>query len=283
VHELTLEGTNFEVLEEILVKAYTAGWRVCEIPFTYYPRERGSSHARIVQFGIALLRAFFRLRTLRHSVESADHDERAFYSPFPARRWWERARHERICAWTRGAGKTLDVGCGSRVILQSINDVVGVDTLHNTLRYMRRYDVPLVRGAPLALPVRDETFDCVVCAGVLDRVPSAEALLAELRRVLRPGGLLVLGTDDRATLGWQTVAWLHRVMAGTSPRSTGAAHTRDGLLALCRQWGFTMQDSAYVFGIELLIALRKGRRDADRLEPHRPADAAKQTAFAGAR
>jgi len=34
-----------------------AGWHVVEIPFTYYPRDRGSSHARIFRFGLALLSA----------------------------------------------------------------------------------------------------------------------------------------------------------------------------------------------------------------------------------
>lgn len=58
-------GRNFEVIEEVLVKAYAAGWRVLEIPFTYHPRHRGTSHARIVPFGRDLLRAFVRLRRLR--------------------------------------------------------------------------------------------------------------------------------------------------------------------------------------------------------------------------
>jgi dolichol-phosphate mannosyltransferase len=53
VQGLDLEGTNFEVLEEILVKIHAEGWRITEIPFTYYPRERGTSHARIVAFGMA--------------------------------------------------------------------------------------------------------------------------------------------------------------------------------------------------------------------------------------
>ena len=43
VQGLVLEGTNFEVLEEILVKIHAEGWRIIEIPFTYYPRERGTS------------------------------------------------------------------------------------------------------------------------------------------------------------------------------------------------------------------------------------------------
>ena len=156
-----------------------------------------------------LLRAFMRLWKLRNSIESADYDERAFYSPIPLQRWWQRRRHEIICAWARGAGKTLDVGCGSSVILQSINDVVGMDILHNKLRYMRRYDVPLVRGSIFGLPVRDATFDCVVCSQVIEHIPYDDGIFAEFRRVLRPGGLLILGTPDYDTVGWRTIEPLY--------------------------------------------------------------------------
>ena len=226
VHDLELQGTNFEVLEEILVKAHAAGWRLVEIPFTYYPRDRGSSHARIVAFGVDLLKAFFRLWKLRNSIESADYDERAFYSVIPLQRWWQRRRHQVICEWARGAGKTLDIGCGSSIILQSINDVVGLDILHNKLRYMRRYDVPLVRGSIFALPVADATFDCVVCSQVIEHIPYDEVIFTELRRVLRPGGLLILGTPDYATVGWRTIEPLYGFFAPAGTRTSTSRTTR---------------------------------------------------------
>jgi dolichol-phosphate mannosyltransferase len=265
VRALALEGTNFEVLEEILVKAHAAGWRLAEIPFTYYPRERGSSHARIVAFGMDLLRAFLRLWKLRNSIESADYDERAFYSRIPLQRWWQRRRHRIVCDWTRRAGKTLDVGCGSSVILQSINDVVGLDILHNKLRYMRRYDVPLLRASIFALPVRDESFDCVVCSQVIEHVPYDEVIFAELRRVLRPGGLLILGTPDYATIGWRTIEPLYGLLAPGGYKDEHITHyTRAGLTALCREWGFTLEGTAYVFRSELVLALRKDALPAAR-------------------
>ncbi len=259
VQHLDLEGTNFEVLEEILVKAHAQGWRVMEIPFTYYPRERGSSHARIVAFGMDLLRAFMRLWVMRSSIDTADYEERAFYSQIPLQRWWQRRRHEIVCDWSRGAGKTLDVGCGSSVILQSLNDAVGVDVSHNKLRYMRRYDLPLVRGSIFALPLGDETFDCVVCSQVLEYLPADDRLFAELRRVLRPGGLLILGTPDHATVGWRTIEPLYGFLAPGASRDHRVTHyTRDSLVALCRAWGFTLENAAYVFRSEIILALRKG-------------------------
>src|SRR5690242_3193319 len=49
---LRLEAQNFEVLEEALVKAYAQGYSVFEVPFTYFPRESGRSHARLLRFGL---------------------------------------------------------------------------------------------------------------------------------------------------------------------------------------------------------------------------------------
>jgi glycosyltransferase involved in cell wall biosynthesis len=263
VRELALEGTNFEVLEEILVKAYAEGWSVAEIPFTYYPRQRGASHARIVPFGLALLKAFFRLWRLRNSIDSADYDERAFYSAIPLQRWWQRRRHRLICGWTRDAGRTLDIGCGSSVILQSINDVVGLDVLHNKLRYMRRYDVPLVRGSIFALPLADASFDCVVCSQVIEHIPYDDAIFTELRRVLRPGGLLVLGTPDYATVGWRTIEPLYGFFAPGGYKDEHITHyTRASLIETCRRFGFALEDLGYVFRSELILALRRDARPA---------------------
>lgn len=49
-----------------------------------------------------------------------------------------------------------------------------------------------VLGRPQALPVCDGAFGAILCAGVLHRQDNPEAALEELRRALRPGGLLVI-------------------------------------------------------------------------------------------
>lgn len=65
VSQLTLESRDFDVLEEILVLGYNHGWRIKEVPFRYMPRESGSSHVRLLQFGWAYLKTLLKMRRLR--------------------------------------------------------------------------------------------------------------------------------------------------------------------------------------------------------------------------
>ena len=96
-----LTGTDFDVLEEIPVKAFCEGWRVEEIPFAYMPREQGTSQARVVRLGRAYLRAFWDLWKLRNSIASADYDYRAFNSLIPLQRYWQRSRFgSPLSSWT---------------------------------------------------------------------------------------------------------------------------------------------------------------------------------------
>jgi dolichol-phosphate mannosyltransferase len=258
LRSLECQGRNFDVLEEILVKAYAEGWRLAEIPFTYYPRESGSSHARVVRFGVDLLRAFVRLWKLRNSIDSADYDERAFYSRIPFQRYWQRRRHEIITKMARGAGRTLDVGCGSSVILQTLNYAVGADVLPNKLRYMRQYGVPLVQASVFALPMRNASFDCVVCSQVIEHIPSDPTIFDELTRVLRPGGLLILGTPDYATLGWRTIEPIYGFVTPGGYKDEHITHyTAASLRETTRRHGLEPVDQQYVCRSELIVALRK--------------------------
>lgn len=62
---LPLQGENFDILLEVLVRLYTRGARIIELPFHYAPRKFGSSHARIFQFGKSYCRTLLRCRRIR--------------------------------------------------------------------------------------------------------------------------------------------------------------------------------------------------------------------------
>jgi len=50
----------------------------------------------------------------------------------------------------------------------------------------------VVQGDALSLPFRDATFDRVICSEVLEHIPSDEAAMVELARVLKPGGTMAI-------------------------------------------------------------------------------------------
>jgi dolichol-phosphate mannosyltransferase len=64
----TCTSRNFNILQELLVSAIVDGYSVQEIPFTYESRKHGSSHARIIQFGINYLQTFIQMRKIRNAA-----------------------------------------------------------------------------------------------------------------------------------------------------------------------------------------------------------------------
>src|SRR3982075_3675737 len=96
LRELELKATDFDVLEEILIRALAAGYRVHEVPFRYRARVAGQSHARLLRFAVSYLRTFVAMWRLRNSIASSDYDGRAYDSVIPLQRYWQRGRFRAI-------------------------------------------------------------------------------------------------------------------------------------------------------------------------------------------
>lgn len=255
---ITFEARNFEVLEEILVKTYAQGYSIFEVPFTYFPRESGRSHARLIRFGYDLLRAAFRLWGLRNSVASADYDDRAFYSLIPVQRYWQRRRHRIATFWVRGSNRILDIGCGSSMIIQSLNNAVGMDLSMGKMRFLRRSGIPLLRASAFALPFKNESFDCVINSQVIEHIPYDEALFSEMWRVLQPGAKLVIGTPDYGTLGWNLIEPVYGFLMPGGYRDEHITHyTRQSLTDILVRNGFVHDETAYIARSELIMRFHK--------------------------
>ena len=95
----------------------------------------------------------------------------------------------------------LDIGCGTAdlsLVFSRIGRVVGCDFCHPMLRIGldkvaragKERSVDLLEGDALALPFADASFDAVVSAFVLRNLADIDKGLKEMRRVLRPGGVL---------------------------------------------------------------------------------------------
>jgi SAM-dependent methyltransferase len=110
----------------------------------------------------------------------------------------------------------LDAGCGremtfAREIGPLARRIVGVDI--DT--HLRRYEGAFAcRGNLGRLPFRDESFDAIVSLSVMEHLDDPAQVLAELHRVLRPGGGLVLLTPNRfdyvSILAQATPHWFHQ-------------------------------------------------------------------------
>ena len=260
---LELTSSNFEVQEEILVKAYAAGFSVVEVPFTYFPRVAGRSHAKLASFGWKILRSSLPLWKIRNSLASADYDERAFYSLIPPQRYWQRRRHRITVLWARGADRVLAAGCGSSLIVQSLNNVIGMDNNYAKLRFLRRREIPLVNGCAFALPFKDGSFDCVISSQVIEHIPYDESIFSEMRRVLRTGGTLIIGTPDCATIGWRIIEPIYAFLTPGGYMVEHITHyTLDRLREILARYGIAIEEIAYIARSELILRCRKVEREA---------------------
>src|SRR5713226_5543028 len=102
LRDLELKATDFDVLEEILIRALAAGYRVHEVPFRYRARVAGHSHAKLLKFAVSYLRTFVAMWRLRNSIASSDYDARAYDSIIPLQRYWQRGRHRAITKMAGG-------------------------------------------------------------------------------------------------------------------------------------------------------------------------------------
>jgi ubiquinone/menaquinone biosynthesis C-methylase UbiE len=256
VKGLSIRQRDFASLVEILVKVYGDGWRVTELPFSYRRREHGNTHARLLAFGLGYLRTAYEMWLLRNSIACADYDNRAYDSRIPLQRYWQRRRCEIVTEMARGCEKVLDLGCGSsRTLLGLKGHVVGLDIQVNKLRFARVYQVPLVNGDAFCLPFPDQTFDCVVCSQVIEHLPSGDGPFAEMVRVLKPRGRLIIGTPDYGTVSWRVIERLYRLAAPNAYADEHITHyTRKTLIGQLQKYGYAIGESEYILGAELIIA-----------------------------
>jgi ubiquinone/menaquinone biosynthesis C-methylase UbiE len=97
--------------------------------------------------------------------------------------------------------RVLDVGCGTGALLNKLREkadyVVGVDNSAEALDFCRlRGHENLVKADGACLPFRDAEFDIVTAIGVIEHISDDKRFLAELQRVLKKNGRLVLMTSS---------------------------------------------------------------------------------------
>lgn len=127
------------------------------------------------------------------------------YEPYVGR--WSRMLAPRFLAWALPSppARALDVGCGTGALSESLvehgaREVVGIDASPAYVAHAARR-VPRGRFEPAdaqRLPFPDASFDAAVSGLVLNFVPDPSAAAREMRRVVRPGGVVAAYVWDYA-------------------------------------------------------------------------------------
>jgi SAM-dependent methyltransferase len=105
-------------------------------------------------------------------------------------------RAQLFARWVGTGKRLLEVGCGSGAHLEYYcrgNDVVAMDVDQPALEVVReRLGVHTIWGDfATTMPFDDGRFDTIVAGETLEHMPYPTIFLAEVRRVLRPGGVFV--------------------------------------------------------------------------------------------
>lgn len=138
-----------------------------------------------------------------------------FERQYPKRRWRERGAKPILDAsrlrWLRRrvpSGRLLEVGVGFGSTARYAArwyDVVGLDLDAVVVRNaFVDTSVTGLAGSVAALPLRDGSMDVVVCVDVIEHLPDPAPCLAEIRRVLRPGGYAFFSAPNPEGLGART-------------------------------------------------------------------------------
>ena len=114
------------------------------------------------------------------------------------------------CIPANGCLRILDVGCGSglnsKVLAAMGHRVCGVDLSEAAIEQYRRCGFEGQAGnIEAGLNYPDDRFDVVFCSEVIEHMTSPAELVGEMKRVLKPGGQLVLSTPNSAF-------WLYRAL-----------------------------------------------------------------------
>jgi 2-polyprenyl-6-hydroxyphenyl methylase/3-demethylubiquinone-9 3-methyltransferase len=123
--------------------------------------------------------------------------------------------------------KVLDVGCGAGFLTNALAEegfvVTGVDLSEESLQVAHKHDashsVQYVSADAYHLPFADNTFDAVTALDFLEHVEEPQKVIAEISRVLKPGGLFFFHTFNRNLFAWLVIIKLVEWFVKNTPKN----------------------------------------------------------------
>jgi SAM-dependent methyltransferase len=149
--------------------------------------------------------------------------------------------------------KILDLGCGDGQLTQRIAatgaDVLGVDASADMVRAARERGIVADLGDAQQLPYADQTFDAVFSNAALHWVRDQDAMIAQIDRVLKPGGRFVAemgGHGNVAAIRVALMAVLARHGYGDSGDGVNYFPTAESYTLRLEKQGYQVQRIALI-------------------------------------
>ncbi len=138
--------------------------------------------------------------------------------PFAALHWLAAARGELVPA---GTGTLVDLGCGGGLMAPHVPAGyrhIGVDRNAAALAQAAVRGIEPVQADVTAVPLPEGCAQVVVAGELLEHVEDLPALVAEIARLLAPGGVVVYDTINATLWARLSLVWIGERMPGGPPR-----------------------------------------------------------------
>ncbi len=178
------------------------------------------------------------------------------------RRYAEEERHfrkrlENVIALAEGLterSEVLDIGCGTGDIAVALHEkfkcrVTGIDfsqeMVEHCLTTHGDKGITFRKGNILALEIPDGALDTVLSLSVLEWVKDYRGAVAEVARVLKPGGRWIVSIPNWGSITRRLELLLSRLRSGSYLRELRNRHSPAELQVLARENGLTVEKSLY--------------------------------------
>lgn len=150
--------------------------------------------------------------------------QRAQYRKGGIGRWyWDFRDNIILESIPKEAGVILDAGCGEGITLEKIartfpgRQVTGLDVLDENITLCQKHGLPARKGDLYRLEMPDDSVDCCVLSEVIEHLDRPEAALLEIKRILKPGGRLIIVFPNDLVFKWARLMTLKFKEASYDP------------------------------------------------------------------
>lgn len=193
---------------------------------------------------------------------------------FAALHWLAASRSDLIPSPYRPGAILLDLGCGGGLMAPYVSGYchVGLDLTASALAVAADRGVLGVKGDIHCLPFRDEVADVVVAGEIFEHISDVVGAVAEIARVLRPGGTVVFDTINDTTWSRLSLVVIGERLPGGPPRRIHDPClfvAPEPLTELFKRHGIEVHMRGLRVSVPDYIAFLFGRRQQVRMLPTR--------------